>query len=410
MCRFDFFGHRESNYLLEMDLKERVKELAQEHFAQTKAWRQHLHAHPELSFEEEKTAQFIAEQLKLMGIPFKAGIAGTGIVALIEGNDPSSSMTALRADIDALPIQELNEVAYKSTIDGRMHACGHDVHTSSLLGAAKILNDLKSEIKGSIRLIFQPGEEKLPGGASLLIKEGVLKNPVPKKILGQHVFPELPAGKVGFKSGVYMASADEIYITIKGKGGHAAMPHKNIDPILTAARVICGLQELVSRKSNPAMPTVLSFGAINGGFATNVTPEEVQLLGTFRTFDETWRFEAHEFIKNFVEATCAAVGASALVDIRVGYPCLYNHEETTELKKAQAIEFLGEENVIDLDIRMTAEDFAYYTHEVPGCFYRLGTAAPDGSKSAPVHNPHFDIDEHALETSIGLMAWLAIQA
>ena len=410
MCRFDFFGHRESNYLLEMDLKERVKQLAQEHFAQTKAWRQHLHAHPELSFEEEKTAQFIAEQLGLMGIPFKAGIAGTGIVALIEGNDPSSSMTALRADIDALPIQELNEVAYKSTVDGRMHACGHDVHTSSLLGAAKILNDLKSEIKGSIRLIFQPGEEKLPGGASLLIKEGVLKNPVPKKILGQHVFPELPAGKVGFKSGIYMASADEIYITIKGKGGHAAMPHKNIDPILTAARMICGLQELVSRKSNPAMPTVLSFGAINGGFATNVTPEEVQLLGTFRTFDETWRFEAHEFIKNFVEATCAAVGASALVDIRVGYPCLYNHEETTELKKAQAIEFLGEENVIDLDIRMTAEDFAYYTHEVPGCFYRLGTAAPDGSKSAPVHNPHFDIDERALETSIGLMAWLALKA
>ena len=393
-----------------MDLKERVKQLAQEHFAQTKAWRQHLHAHPELSFEEEKTAQFIAEQLGLMGIPFKAGIAGTGIVALIEGNDASSSMTALRADIDALPIQELNEVAYKSTVDGRMHACGHDVHTSSLLGAAKILNDLKSEIKGSIRLIFQPGEEKLPGGASLLIKEGVLKNPVPKKILGQHVFPELPAGKVGFKSGIYMASADEIYITIKGKGGHAAMPHKNIDPILTAARVICGLQELVSRKSNPAMPTVLSFGAINGGFATNVTPEEVQLLGTFRTFDETWRFEAHEFIKNFVEATCAAVGASALVDIRVGYPCLYNHEETTELKKAQAIEFLGEENVIDLDIRMTAEDFAYYTHEVPGCFYRLGTAAPDGSKSAPVHNPHFDIDERALETSIGLMAWLALKA
>lgn len=410
MFRFDFFGHQESNYLLKMDLKERVKQLAQEHFAQTKAWRQHLHAHPELSFEEEKTAQFIAEQLELMGIPFKAGIAGTGILALIEGNDPSSSMTALRADIDALPIQELNEVAYKSTVDGRMHACGHDVHTSSLLGAAKILNDLKSEIKGSIRLIFQPGEEKLPGGASLLIKEGVLKNPVPKKILGQHVFPELPAGKVGFKSGIYMASADEIYITIKGKGGHAAMPHKNIDPILTAARVICGLQELVSRRSNPAMPTVLSFGAINGGFATNVTPEEVQLLGTFRTFDETWRFEAHEFIKNFVEATSAAVGASALVDIRVGYPCLYNHEETTEFNKAQAIEFLGEENVIDLDIRMTAEDFAYYTHEVPGCFYRLGTAAPDGSKSAPVHNPHFDIDERALETSIGLMAWLALKA
>jgi len=393
-----------------MDLKERIKHLAQKHFEQTRAWRQHLHAHPELSFEEEKTAQFIAAQLKIMGIPFKAGIAGTGIVALIEGNDPSSSMIALRADIDALPIQELNEVTYKSTIDGRMHACGHDVHTSSLLGAAKILNDLKSEIKGSIRLIFQPGEEKLPGGASLLIQEGVLKNPVPEKILGQHVFPELPAGKVGFKSGIYMASADEIYITIKGKGGHAAMPHKNIDPILTAARVICGLQELVSRRSNPAMPTVLSFGAINGGFATNVTPEEVQLLGTFRTFDENWRFEAHEFIKNFVEATCAAVGASALVDIHVGYPCLYNHEATTELKKAQAIEFLGEENVIDLDIRMTAEDFAYYTHEVPGCFYRLGTAAADGSKSAPVHNPHFDIDEQALETSIGLMAWLAIQA
>ncbi len=391
-----------------MDLRSEIKSLAKSGFEQSRAWRNHLHAHPELSFEEHKTAQFIAEQLQSMGIKYQSGIGGTGIVAHIEGKDPGSKLTALRADIDALPIQELNDVPYKSTVEGNMHACGHDVHTSSLLGAAKILNSIKNEITGSFRLIFQPGEEKLPGGASLLIKEGVLKNPVPNSIIGQHVFPELSAGKVGFKSGIYMASADEIHLTIRGKGGHAAMPHKNIDPILTAARVITGLQELVSRKSNPAMPTVLSFGAINGGFATNVTPEEVKLMGTFRTFDETWRFEAHEFIKSFIHANCAAVGANADIDIRVGYPCLHNHEETTEMKKERAIAYLGKENVVDLDIRMTAEDFAYYTHEIPGCFYRLGTSSADGRFSAPVHNPHFDIDEKALETSIGLMAWLAL--
>ena len=284
-----------------MDLKSTIRQLAANNLEQVVTWRRHLHQYPELSFQEENTAKFVASTLSDLNIDFRDGVAGTGLIAEIKGIDPDVKLTALRADMDALPIQEENDVSYRSKNQGIMHACGHDVHTSSLLGAAKILKACENKFSGTVRLIFQPGEEQLPGGASLMIKEGALQSPKPGSIFGQHVYPELPSGKVGFKSGMYMASADEIYITIKGKGGHAAMPHKNIDPVLISAHVITGLQQLVSRAADSTVPTVLSFGAINGGFATNVTPNEVKLMGTLRTFDEDWRYKAHDWIKQHRE-------------------------------------------------------------------------------------------------------------
>lgn len=388
-------------------LKDRISQLAEDFLPDAIAIRRHLHAHPELSFVEYQTSAFISKKLTEWGIEHRTGIVDTGVVGMVYGKDPGSKITALRADMDALPIVEDNSKDYKSTYPGIMHACGHDVHTTSLLGAAKILHETREEWSGTVKLIFQPGEEKLPGGASLMIKEGVLDNPRPQTIIGQHVFPELPAGKVGFKQGIYMASADEIRLIIKGKGGHAAMPQLNIDPISITAQVISGLQQLVSRKSNPAMPSVLSFGKIEGLGATNVIPDEVRLEGTFRTFDEEWRIEAHKWITNYVTHTCKAYGAICDVDIMKGYPFLINDPALTSRKTQLAKEFLGEENVVDLDIRMTAEDFAYFSQKMPGCFYRLGTSSPDGKFKAPVHNTHFDIDESALRTSVGLMAYLA---
>lgn len=364
--------------------------------------------HPELSFKEFETMKFIAGVLEEKGISFRDGICNTGIVAEIEGNNPESKTIALRADIDALPILEANDVPYKSQNEGLMHACGHDVHTSSVLGTACILHELRDQFEGKVRILFQPGEEKLPGGASLMIKDGVLENPTPQSIFGQHVFPELPAGKVGFKPGVYMASADEIYITINGKGGHAAMPHKAIDPIAIAAQLLTGLQQVVSRKNDAKVPSVLTFGSIHGGFATNVIPDKVELMGTFRTFDETWRYEAHEWIRNHTNAVCESYGAKADIDIKVGYPHLKNHPALTEASMNIARTYLGNDNVVELDMRMTAEDFAYYTHVCDGCFYRLGTASPNRDHRHPVHNSSFDIDENALETGMGLMAFIAM--
>ncbi|MNS41533.1 putative hydrolase YxeP [compost metagenome] len=369
--------------------------------------RRHIHAHPELSFEEQETMEYVCSQLTEMGIPFEKGIAGTGIVGYIRGNNPERNCIALRADMDALPIHEQNEVPYKSTNEGVMHACGHDVHTTCLLGAAQILNDIKEAFSGTVKLIFQPGEEQSPGGASLMIKAGVLENPKPAAILGLHVFPELPAGTVAFRSGQYMASADEIHITIKGKGGHAALPHKTIDPITIAANLIVSLQQIVSRRCNPLTPTVLTFGKISGGMVTNVIPETVEILGTMRTFDEPWRKEALELLKKVCEDTCAAWGAIAEVHFPDGYPSLYNDPELHDMVKAEAVNYLGEEKVGDLDMRMTAEDFSFYSHEIPGCFYRLGTNKDNQEYTYPVHHARFDIDESALITGAGLMAWAA---
>ncbi len=391
-----------------MDIKNKIKNLAKDSAGSIVEMRNHLHSHPELSFQEFETAKYVAASLKKIGLNPIEGIANTGVAALIEGKNPQKKVIALRADIDALPIKEENEVPYKSEVEGVMHACGHDVHTSSLLGTADILNKLKDQFEGTVKLIFQPGEEKAPGGASLMIKEGILKNPEPENIIGQHVAPLIPVGKIGFREGIYMASADELYLTVKGKGGHAAMPQGNIDPVLIASHIIVALQQVVSRFATPTTPTVLSFGKVIAEGATNIIPNEVKIEGTFRTLNEKWRKEAKVKMKKLAEGIAESMGGSCEFYILDGYPYLYNHEEMTRRNKGYAIEYMGEENVIDLDIWMAAEDFAYYSQEIDACFYRLGVRNEAKGIASNVHTPTFNIDEDALEIGAGLMAWLAI--
>ena len=391
-----------------MNTVDKIKQLAHTYAPDTVQVRRHIHANPELSFEEYNTAAYVKQVLEQYGIPSES-MADTGLVALIKGRNPEKKTIALRADLDALPIVEANEVDYKSKNEGVMHACGHDVHTASLLGAARILQDLREEFEGTVKLVFQPGEEKFPGGASIMIKEGVLQNPAPEGIVGQHVFPMLPAGKVGFKSGMYMASADEIYITVKGKGGHAALPEMNVDPVLISAHLIVALQQIVSRHASPKTPSVLSFGKVEAKGATNVIPNEVKIEGTFRTMNEEWRREAHKKIKKLAEGLCESMGGSCDTDIKNGYPYLKNDPELTGVARNAAEAYLGTDNVVDLDLWMGAEDFAYYSQEVPACFYRLGTRNEERGITSGVHTPTFDIDEAALETGIGLMAYIALQ-
>lgn len=390
-------------------LKQKIQKLATQYLQEVIGYRRHLHAHPELSFKEYNTSEYVEAFLKHNNIPHRKNIAGTGLTAFIHGKNPEAKTIALRADMDALPIQEENNVDYKSKNPGVMHACGHDVHTSSLLGAALILNETKNDWSGTIQLIFQPGEEVLPGGASVMIKEGVFQEKMPTAIFGQHVYPELPAGKIGLKPGPYMASTDEIYVTVKGKGGHGAKPDRNIDPVLISAHLLTALQQVVSRWANPTMPSVLSFGKVIANGATNIIPNEVRMEGTFRTFDEIWRKEAHRRMTDLATQLVRSMGGEVDFRIEVGYPVLKNDVALTHSAKQNAVEYLGEENVVDLDLRTTAEDFAYFSQHMPACFYRLGTAsALDDSKSYGVHNSRFDIDENALETGMGLMAWMAV--
>ncbi len=391
-------------------LKEKIKQLAQDYQEEAILIRRHIHMNPELSYEEVETGKFIAAQLEKMGIPYEHGIADNGVVGLIKGKNPDKKIIALRADIDALPIKEANDVPYKSKKEGIMHACGHDVHTASLLGAAKILKDCENDFEGTIKLLFQPAEERLPGGASIMIKEGALENPKPTSIIGQHVHPPLASGKIGLKPGIYMASADEIYVSVKGRGGHGALPQDCIDPIVITAHIITALQQIVSRNANPAMPTVLTLGKINStGGSTNIIPNEVKLMGTFRTFDEEWRGEAHKRMKKMAESIAEGMGGSCEFNVIRGYPALYNNPELAINTKQWAIDFLGEENVVDLPLRLTAEDFAYYSQVMPACFYRLGTGNQEKGITSPVHTNTFDIDEDCMELSIGLMAWLAVK-
>ncbi len=391
-----------------MDFVSIIKQKSADYFLEIQAIRQHIHAHPELSFEEVETAKFIADKLTEYGIPYKAGVAGTGIVGYIEGKNPASKTIALRADMDALPITEKNDVVYKSSKEGIMHACGHDVHTACLLGAAKILQELRNELEGKIQLIFQPGEEKLPGGASLMIKEGVLSDTTLKGIVGQHVYPELEVGKVGLRSGMYMASADEIYVKVIGKGGHAALPQHTVDAVLMASNIVVSLQQLVSRNAPPTVPTVLSFGKIEGKGATNVLPDVVTLEGTFRTMDEEWRAVAHKKMIQLAEQIAIGMGGTCEFEVRKGYPFLTNDAHMTSTAYQAATDYLGAENVIDLDLRMTAEDFSFYTHHTKGCFYRLGTGNKSKGITHKVHNAQFDIDEEALKIGMGLLAYQAI--
>ena len=389
-------------------LKNRIQELAAGVLESTIQNRRHLHAHPELSFQEHKTVAFVAAKLDELGIAYKP-MANTGLVALITGDKPSDHVVALRADMDALPIQEANEVAYKSTHAGVMHACGHDAHTASLLGTAAILQQLKAEFGGTIKLIFQPAEELLPGGANQMIKEGVLENPKPQAVLGQHVMPFIETGKVGFRSGKYMASTDELYVTVKGKGGHAAQPQQNIDPVMITAQILVSLQQIVSRTANPNTPSVLSFGKVQANGATNVIPNEVKLEGTFRTMDEAWRAEAHTRMKKMAEGIAESMGGTCEFEIKKGYPFLVNEEKLTAQAKQYAQEYLGKENVLDLDIWMAAEDFAYYSQVTDTCFYRLGTRNEAKGITSSVHTQTFDIDENAFAISTGLMAYIALK-
>ena len=388
---------------------ELIKKIATQNHNEVVTIRRYLHMNPELSFQEFETAKFVAAKLKEMGITFQDNVAGTGLVGIIKGKKDNGKVVALRADMDALPIQEENNIDYKSKNNGVMHACGHDAHTASLLGAASILNELKENFDGSIKLIFQPGEEKIPGGASLMIKEGVLENPKPLSVIGQHVMPLIPSGKVGFRSGIYMASTDELYLKVKGKGGHGAMPHLNIDPVLITSHLIVAMQQIVSRVTNPTMPSVLSFGKVIANGATNVIPNDVYIEGTFRTLNEQWRKEAHQRMLDLAHQLVQSMGGQLEFEIRKGYPVLINDEDLTAKVKNNAIDYLGSENVLDLDIWMAAEDFSFYSQLVPACFYRLGTRNESKGIISSVHTNTFDIEEDSLKTGSGLMAYLAIK-
>lgn len=386
-------------------LLQQIQQLAKQYHPEFIAVRRHLHAHPELSYKEFETSKYIQEQLQKIGIPFEIK-AGTGVIGLLKGKNPEKRVIALRADMDALPIAEENNVPYKSINEGIMHACGHDVHTSCLLGASKILQQLRNEWEGTIKLIFQPGEEKNPGGASLLVKEGVLENPAPQAIFGLHVHPQVETGKLSFRGGQVMASADEIYITIKGKGGHAAAPHVTVDTILIASQLVVSLQQIISRNNNPFSPSVLSITSFQGGYTTNVIPSEVKLMGTFRALNEEWRFKAHELIRKQATALVTGMGASLDLHIDIGYPSVFNDETLNAKARVLAENYLGASNIETTEMRMGAEDFGFYTQHVPGCFFRLGTGNIQKGIVAGVHTPIFNIDENAIEIGMGMMAWL----
>jgi amidohydrolase len=389
-----------------MLLKDKIKKLASEYNDEFIGVRHHIHSHPELSFKEFETSKYIQDKLTGWGISHMV-LATTGVVGVIEGKNPEKRVIALRADMDALPINEANDIDYKSKNDGVMHACGHDVHTTCLLGAAKILNELKDEWEGTVKLIFQPGEEKNPGGASLMIKEGALENPRPSAILALHVHPQMEVGTFSFRKGMVMASADEIYITIKAKGGHAAAPQHTADTILIASQLIVSLQQIISRNNDPFNPSVLSITSFQGGNSTNVIPSEVNLMGTFRAMNEAWRFKAHDLIKKQATELVTSMGAQIDIKIDVGYPFVLNDAALTDKATQRAKELAGENNVSETELRMGGEDFAFYTHIIPGCFYRLGAGNAAKGINANVHTPIFNIDERAIEQGMAMVAWLA---
>ena len=388
------------------DIQEKIRQAAEKLDEKVRGYREHIHAHPELSYQEFETMKFVSDALTKIGIEHTTGVGDTGIVAVIRGEHHPIEMACygLRADLDALPIHEENDVPYRSTNPGVMHACGHDVHTSVLLGAAEILFELRSQLPQPVKLIFQPGEEKNPGGATLMIRDGVLENPKVERMSALHVFPDLETGNVGFKEGIYMASCDEIYITIHGKGGHGATPHQCIDPIMIGANMLQTMQQIVSRKCDPKIPCVLSFGHFEAIGATNIIPSKAELKGTFRTMNEAWRAEALQLIQSTAEDVAKASGGRAEVIISKGYPYLENDPETTRRMKSIAANFLGEEYVHDLPIRLTAEDFSYYSQEVPVCFFRLGVRNEKEGIVHGVHHPQFDIDQKSLKIGVQMMA------
>jgi amidohydrolase len=391
-----------------MALLDQIKELSEKHWPETVSYRRHLHANPELSFKEIQTSDFVGKKLARLGISYTR-LAQTGLVGLIKGNSPDKKCVALRADMDALPIKEANDVPYRSLNEGVMHACGHDVHTASLLGTAWILTQLKDQFEGTVKLIFQPGEEKNPGGASIMIKEGALENPKPSVIIGQHVMPLVEVGKVGFREGMYMASSDEIYLKVIGKGGHASTPDLAIDPVVIASHIIIALQQVISRNASPKQPTVLSFGKVTADGATNIIPDEVKIAGTFRALNEEWRESGLKKIETMAKAIAEGMGGKCEVKISKGYPYLENDIMLTRRIREAAHEYLGESNIVDIDLTLGSEDFSHYSHVIPASFYRLGTRNEARNITSYVHTPTFDIDEDALKHGPGVMAWMAVK-
>ncbi len=389
-------------------LKRQIEILSTSVYDEVVEIRRHFHQYPELSCEEFKTAGYICEKLVEYGIPYVDGVAGTGIVGLIEGRNPSSRCIALRADMDALPILELNDVVYKSVVPGKMHACGHDVHMASLLGAAKVLTGIKDQFEGTVKLIFQPSEERYPGGAIRMIEAGALENPKPQYVIAQHVINNLEAGDAGMMAGAYMASTDEFFITVRGKGGHAATPDQVVDPILIASHIVIALQQIVSRNANPVMPTVISVGRITGEGRTNIIPDEVRLDGTVRTYDEAWRKAVHQRIRDIAISLAEGMGARCEVNIAHGYPFLYNDPALTEKLRSLAKGYLGPGHVKDLEKRMTAEDFSYFAQKIPSGLFRLGISNTLQGINANLHAADFNVDEHSLKTGTALLAWFSV--
>ena len=388
-------------------MKAQIQELTTRYLNYVLDCYHHLHAHPELSFQEVETAAFIQKQLTSMNIPFRAGIGGNGILGKIEGQNPTKKIIALRADIDALPVCEAVDIPCRSTNENVMHACGHDAHTASLLGAAKILNELKNEFEGTILLIFQPAEEKAPGGARLMLEDGLFDELEPELILGQHVSVDYTTGTMGFLPGMIMASADEIHVKVNGKGGHGALPHLCNDTVLATAQTLVALQQVRSRLCHPLTPMVLTFGRLVANGAQNIIPNEVQLSGTFRTVDEKWRTEAKEHIRRIITETCAAYGCTAEIDMPDGYPSVINDEHITLKAREFASEWVGKENIRTLEMRMTSEDFGFFTQKYPCTFYRFGVKGEINANTGGLHSSTFRIDEESLKTGMGGMAWLA---
>ncbi|HEX8037877.1 MAG TPA: M20 family metallopeptidase [Chryseosolibacter sp.] len=391
-----------------MSLIETIKKHSAKIHGEVVAIRRHLHRHPELSFQEHETSAFVKGELDKAGIKWKP-VADTGVLASIAGAIPSDEVIALRADMDALPIREMNKVDYASQNPDVMHACGHDFHTSSLLGTAKILNALKDQFKGTVKFFFQPAEEVIPGGASHMIRDGVLENPKVRAVIGQHAMPRIPVGKIGMRKGKHMASMDSLFITITGRGGHGAQPHLNIDPVLIASHIIIALQQIVSRRAHPGDPTVLSIGKVIANGAINVIPDEVYMEGTFRAMNERWRDEAHRLMKEIAEGIAVAMGGRCEFRIQRGYPFLVNEEKLTTEVRRHAADYLGEENVLEEDIWMAAEDFAYYSQVADSCFYLCGVGNPAKGIQSSLHTPTFNIDEDVLALSPGLMAYIALR-
>jgi len=389
-----------------MDTRRQIKKYAGQYLGETIEIRRHLHKNPELSFNEQETSAYIRNLLDTWNISYSYPYATTGFTALVEGAVPEGPVIALRTDMDALPINEQTGLDFASAQSGVMHACGHDIHMACLIGSLRIINRMKDHLKGKVLFIFQPGEEKLPGGAKLMMEEGIFERVKPDIILAQHVLPEMEAGTVGFKPGPYMASSDEIYITVRGKGGHGALPETINDPVLMASHLLISLQQEINRKSPKGIPTVLSFGKVNADGAVNVIPDEVKMEGTFRTMNEDWRKEAHRLIRKIAGGIADGMEGHIDVEIRNGYPVLVNNPGITNRSRALAAELLGEEHVVDMDIRMTAEDFAWYSHTYPSMLYRLGVKSPGATEIYPLHTSRFRADESAILTGMQMMSWL----